>query len=1187
MHIDSFQNDNKNEKIHLFKLIGSLTIIFSCIGIGLYSFTYKLSGELTQKAALNDARIYAKALEGFRTLYTSEVVNIVKSQGITVTHDYRSIPGAIPLPATLSMLLGKKIGEQNNGAKTRLYSPYPFPWRLSEGGLKDEFSKKAWQFLQANPNRDYSQFEQSDGRSVLRYAKADVMRESCVDCHNSHPLTPKNDWKLGDVRGVLEVTIPLGAATAYSKQALFGLFWIILAISLAGIFTISYFAIKIRRSSAIIAKSAQVKEQQNHLNKVMAGVQNTGPLSDNILKFLTPMLGANQAALFMLDKQTELALTGSYARTDRQLQNHYAFGEGLVGQAAANRTLSIIEHVPKNYLQISSGLGSSIPCSLLLFPVLQDNAVVAVMEFASFSRYERRQTEFLQQVEEAVAIALQSARTREISNQLLKANQLNVLELKDQKQRLQSSNDDLETQTRQLQTSESELKCSEEELKVQSEELKASNEELEEQQQALKLQTEQLQQAKKLVEAKAEQLTLASKYKSEFLANMSHELRTPLNSMLILSKSLSDNQQQNLTKEQVEEADIVYQGGQTLLALINDIMDLSKVEAGMLSTNSDEFFPADVQHTLKALFNPVAKSKNIDFDIIVDERLKGNISTDKQRLEQILKNFLANAFKFTEHGSVRLEIHVPHDSAQAPLQDSVSFSVIDSGIGIAEHQQQEIFSAFQQADGGSNRKYGGTGLGLSISKELAQLLGGKISLISKPGMGSTFCLTLGLNTPETSPQLTVVTSPPDPEPTATHNSAGFIEKSTVTDWLEDDRNTVTEADQTLLLIEDDRTFSKILIDLIHSVNAKVIATNQGREGLMLALEYAPTGILLDLGLPDINGLRVLEQLKDNLRTRHIPVHVISAGNNKMQSLHQGALSYLQKPADAEAITATLMEIYQSTEKKIKHILVIEDNSNCSKEIKHLIASDDTELLFSSNIADACLQLSQQSFDCIIIDMELSESGGAEMVKDISGQTGAIDVPIIIYTGKAISESEYQLLNKFSSSIVIKGAESPERLLDDVTLFLHHVGHKYTDLQQQALNMLHDQDAMLKGRQVLVVDDDMRNMFALTRVLEQTGIEVIQAQNGRVAIDILSALQQPIELILMDMMMPVMDGYDATREIRKMPLYRDTPIIALTAKAMPADRQQCLDAGACEYLTKPLDIDKVLSMLRIWLYRSSS
>ncbi|EPJ46040.1 MAG: hypothetical protein OFPI_35460 [Osedax symbiont Rs2] len=1186
MHSVLFEKDNKQEKIHLLKLIGSLSIIFACIGIGLYSFTYKLSEELTQNAAFNDAKIYVKALEEFRTLYTSEVVNIVKSQGITVTHNYRATEGAIPLPATLSMLLGQKISEQNDGASTRLYSPYPFPWRKDQGGLKDDFSKKAWQFLQENPDRDYSEFEQLDGASVLRYAKADVMAESCVDCHNSHPLTPKNDWKMGDVRGILEVTIPLEATTAYSKQALLSLFWIILAISLAGIFTISYFAIKIRRSTAIIEKSALVKEQLNHLNKMMAGVQELRPLSDNILKFLTPMLGANQAALFLLDKQAGLTLTGSYARTDRTLQNHYALGEGLVGQTAVNKTLTIIEHVPENYLQISSGLGSSIPCSLLLFPVLQDQIVVAVLEFASFKHYSRTQTEFLPQVEEAIALSLESAKTREITQQLLKTNQLNVLELKDQKQRLQFSNAELETQTRQLKQSEDELKCSEEELKVQSEELKASNEELEEQQQALTLQTEQLQQAKSSVEAKAEQLTLASKYKSEFLANMSHELRTPLNSMLILSKSLSENQQQNLTKEQVEEADIVYQGGQALLALINDIMDLSKVEAGMLNISCDEFLPGDVKYTLKALFTPIAENKNLHFDIDVDERLKQNISTDKHRLEQILKNFLGNAFKFTDSGSVKLEIKPAPDCLNTSLQNSVSFSVTDTGIGIDEDQQQQIFSAFQQADGGSNRKYGGTGLGLSISKELTQLLGGHISLISKPGMGSKFCLTLPLQRTDNQSPLTAVASNLKSVDCATLASAALSDSSIATDWLEDDRNTVTKSEHSLLLIEDDRAFSKILIDLIHSLNTKVIATNQGRDGLMLALEYAPTGILLDLGLPDINGLRVLEQLKDNMKTRHIPVHVISAGNNKMQSLHQGAISYLQKPADAQAITATLLEIYQSSESKIKRILVIEDNSYANEEIKHLIASDDTQLYFSSNISDACLQLSQQCFDCIIIDMELSQHGGTEIVKQISDQSGASGVPIIVYTGETITAPQYQLLNKFSSSIVIKGAESPERLLDDVTLFLHHVGNKYTDQQQQALNMLHDQDAMLKGRRVLVVDDDMRNMFALTRVLEQTGIEVVQAENGQVAVDILSAAEKPIELILMDMMMPVMDGYDATRQIRKMPLYHDTPIIALTAKAMPADRQQCIDAGACEYLTKPLDIDKVLSMLRIWLYRKT-
>ena len=768
-------------------------------------------------------------------------------------------------------------------------------------------------------------------------------------------------------------------------------------------------------------------------------------------------------------------------------------------------------------------------------------------------------------------------------------------EMSDQNQRLSASEEELKEQSE-------ELKASNEELEEKQQELRASNESLALQQDSLEKQSKNLLKSKLMLEEKAEQLSLASKYKSEFLANMSHELRTPLNSLLILSKSLYENKQGNLTKDQVEEANIVYQGGQTLLTLINDIMDLSKVEAGMLSINLDSFLPGDVRDNLDALFSPVAKERKLNFEIHVDDRLNQDIKSDKQRLEQILKNFLSNAFKFTEHGSVRLDIH-PY-TAENPLllpvdasyEQKVCFTVSDTGIGIPEQKQNDIFEAFQQADGSTSRQYGGTGLGLTISKELAALLGGKIEMVSGVGNGSRFTLILPLNMEEKPEQvlnnpvanLTAVPFNFDKQASqdklAAFNQPQQQENQSVSDWLEDDRHKITAKDKTLLLIEDDHAFSQVLIDLIHNLDLKVIATNKGREGVLLAVEHVPQGILLDLGLPDIDGLRVLEQLKHNLQTRHIPVHVISAGNKKMESLHLGALSYQQKPADPAVITSTLQEVYDTSKVEIKSILVVEDDYGSQQAIKHLIAGRDTELSFAASAKEACERLSSQYFDCIILDLGLPDLSGTELVKTISEQPGAKNVPIIIYTGQSITQDEYRVLNQFTPSIVIKGAESPERLLDDVSLFLHHVGEKYSNKQHETLQMLHDENAMLAGRRVLVVDDDMRNVFAITRILEQTGIEVIQAENGQVAIDLIEKSEQPIELILMDIMMPVMDGFEAIARIRKMEHYQDIPIIALTAKAMPGDRHHCITAGASEYLTKPLDMDKVLSMLRVWLYR---
>ncbi|EPJ55300.1 MAG: hypothetical protein OFPI_04310 [Osedax symbiont Rs2] len=772
----------------------------------------------------------------------------------------------------------------------------------------------------------------------------------------------------------------------------------------------------------------------------------------------------------------------------------------------------------------------------------------------------------------------------------------NLDEMGEQNVLLSSSEEELKDQSE-------ELKASNEELEEKQQELQASNEDLLEQQRALSLESEKLRQSKSALEEKARELTLASKYKSEFLANMSHELRTPLNSLLILSKSLYENKQGNLTSEQVEEADIVYQGGKTLLSLINDIMDLSKVEAGMLDINIDNFLPGDLCHNLAALFDPLAKERALQFNINIEHSIKQNISTDRQRLEQILKNFLSNAFKFTEVGQVSLDISPHSDDSKvtsAPATESlcshICFKVSDTGIGIAKHKQQAIFEAFQQADGSTSRKYGGTGLGLTISKELASLLGGVISMQSQENRGSSFTLTLPLSLPQelaTNNEHCVKllnTESAVKSTSSEHADAEQLLESSIaqiTDsetWLDDDRFSINNQDRPLLVIEDNKVFCQILINLIRKLDRKVIATDRGREGILLATQFLPSGILLDLSLPDINGLKVLEQLKDNLKTRHIPVHVISGSEQKMQSLHLGASSYMQKPTDPDVISATLLQMYEAGSDDMKNILVVENDSNCAQQIGESIAGTETQLSFAQSAEQACTALQRQVFDCIILDLDLPDLQGTELVETVSKQKGAVGVPIIIYTGRAITEDEYRILNQFSSSIVIKGAESPERLLDDVTLFLNHIGDKYSTVQQKALQMLHDENAMLRDRRVLVVDDDMRNVFAITRILEQAGIQVLQAENGKVAIDLLSSSEGPIELILMDIMMPVMDGYEAMALIREMPDYQSVPIIALTAKAMPADRQLCIQAGASEYMTKPLDMDKVLAMLRVWLYR---
>jgi len=1185
MQKENLNDFKEDDKVHIVRFVVILIVIFASICFGLYSYTSNVSTELARKSTKTNAELYAIALEEFRTLYTSEVVGTAKGHGLKVTHDYQGKSDSIPLPATLSMLLGEKIGEHSNGAHSKLYSPYPFPWRKNTGGLTDEFAKKAWGFLKNNPDKSFSEFTEYKGRKVLRLAKADPLRQSCVNCHNSHPLTPKNDWKLGDVRGVLEVIIPYDEAVNYSDQSLQELFWLLLLISILGIFTLSYFTLKIKKTTLLLETNSVIKERVNKLNDLISGEQDEKQLAKGILNYLAPMIGAHQAAFFSVNSESKLVMTGGYARSQEQIALlSFQFGEGLVGQCALNKRTMLLENIPDDYITIDSGLGKTKPKTIFLLPIVRESEVLAVLEFATLGIFSSQKQVFLSAIQEIIGVAILTAKSRTHTNTLLKLNQEHVVELKNQQETLQFTNVELKDQAIQLKASEEELKVSEEELKQQSEELKASNEELEEQQDSLKLQTQELILSKQEMEVTANELALASKYKSEFLANMSHELRTPLNSLLILSKLLSENKEKNLTEEQVEEITIIHEGGQSLLGLINDIMDLSKVEAGMLDINLENMVPTSIFDNLIALFTPIANEKGIQLLLDFDYVLPQTILTDQQRLEQILKNFLSNAFKFTQEGSVTIRIKID-DSKESNNADMITFSVIDTGIGIKNTKQKAIFESFQQADGSTSREYGGTGLGLSISRELASLLGGHIQLVSEEGKGSEFTLFIPLRRGETKiKHLDIKNRAPLIQKKLDNKETDIDEKVLKTNLFNDDRTKVQTNDKSLLIIEDDPDFVKTLMSLIHSMDFKVLATNKGRDGILLANEFLPKGILLDLGLPDINGIQVLEQLKNNLNTRHIPVHVLSGSDKKLESLHLGALSYLQKPAQVNSIEEIINASHGTKNQLIKQVLVVEDDKSNQIAIKQLIETSEIKLWFASTAKQACELIAQNLFNCIILDLGLPDVSGTELVKTINEQPNASDIPIIIYTGQTITAEEQNILTRLSSSIVIKGAESPERLLDDVALFLHHLDNKYTDSQQATLKMLHDENAMLQGRRVLVVDDDMRNVFAITKILESVGLTVSQAENGQVAINKINEAEQAFELILMDVMMPVMDGLTATKLIREIPGYQTLPIISLTAKAMPSDQHMCIESGASEYLTKPLDMDKLLSILRVWLYK---
>ncbi|MBV1876247.1 MAG: CHASE3 domain-containing protein [Pseudomonadales bacterium] len=939
-------------------------------------------------------------------------------------------------------------------------------------------------------------------------------------------------------------------------------------------------------------------------------------LAETLLSNLVPMLGAHLGLFYeRRNNPTEnLTLIASYAFSQRKhLANQFVLGEGLVGQCALEKELIFLSNVPSDYVQVSSGSGDAVPKQLVVFPIIFEKQLIAVVEIGSTTNFTVQHEALIELMQNNVGVIINNIQSRLRTETLLQQSQEQGNELKRQQEELQAANENLEEQTQQLRNSE-------ETLKQQSEELAASNEELREKQVLLKKQKSTVEAAKREVDLKANELALASKYKSEFLANMSHELRTPLNSLLILSKSLADNKEGNLSPRQKEDARIVNEGGNELLVLINDIMDLSKVEAGMLDITMGNVTLAGVAKNLDNLFSRTAEQKQLTYTTHIAPAMVETIFSDNQRLVQIVKNFISNALKFTETGEISVNFH-PVDKAttfrqsQLTADTAIGISVTDTGIGIPEEKQQAIFEAFQQADGSTSRRYGGTGLGLTISRELSRLLGGEIQLNSQPGKGSTFTVFLPKTWDEAIHGQENDTDPgPSGKPKqglkanrtiaaepsviqsvqTTDNAVNNLANNTPAkqndktipndNWLPDDRRNIHADDNILLIIEDDPRFAKILQQLGEEKQQKVLLADKGRDGLLLANEFIPSGILLDMGLPDINGLEVLDQLKDNLTTRHIPVHVISAGEFKVSALEHGAVSFLTKPATQESLQTALDLLNTPSKQGIKSILIIEDDTNSQTAIKRLLESDDIILKFAGDMASALEQLDADSYDCIILDLGLPDVEGTEVLNKITSHTGAQDTPIIVYTGREISDAEHSVLKEFSASIVIKGAESPERLLDDVSLFLHRANSQLPSKQQDVIKMLHDQDAMLTNRRVLLVDDDMRNIYAIKSELSDLGLNVTPAENGQVAIDTIKAAKQPYELILMDIMMPIKDGYDAMQEIRQLPNYANTPILALTAKAMPEDRQKCIDAGASDYLIKPVDIAKLTSMLRVWLYQ---
>jgi tubulin-specific chaperone A len=933
---------------------------------------------------------------------------------------------------------------------------------------------------------------------------------------------------------------------------------------------------------------------QAQLNDKMRGEQDIVTLANNVIRQLCQYLPAQIGALYLAEGHT-LSLAGSYAYSSKEPAKPIKFGQGLLGQAAVEKQPLLISDVPDNYITVSSGLGELAPRQIMVFPFMYEERVVGVAEMGTLAEFSQAQLKFIRTALDSIAIAFNTAQTRARVNELLAETQQQAEELQTQGEELRVANEELASQTESLRASEVKLKQKQAELEAintQLEEkasaLEESSAALREKQATLDRQNQELKTAQHELEKKAEELALASKYKSEFLANMSHELRTPLNSLLILARMLVDNKEGNLTEEQTESAQIIYSGGTDLLNLINDILDLSKVESGKMVFNFEAMLLTELDLMVRSQFSHVAEEKSLELNITLADNLPARIETDPQRLKQVIKNLLSNAFKFTTTGGVSLNIYRPGatvDLSRSRLDPSqaIAISVTDTGIGMTPDQQKIIFEAFQQADGSTSRKYGGTGLGLSISREMVSRLGGQINVESKPGQGSTFTLYLpisrtGVNTSENQTEEMGSALPSTPTPLAPRPPSAPIPASPP-----DDRANLGADDKIVVIIEDDPKFAKIVSDYAHKKGFKCLIAACGKTGLELVKAYQPGAIILDLNLPDISGWEVLEVLKHDPTTRHIPVHIISGDDEDLDAYRKGAIGYLTKPVSQEYLDEAFQKIENFISRQIKSLLLVEDDPNSRHSIKKLLGGGDVQISEAEQGQTALDLLKTQHFDCMILDLSLPDMTGFEILNTINQDEALAKCPVIVYTSRDLTPEENLELMKYAARVIVKGVKSPERLLDETALFLHRVVADMSEDKQQAIKQLYNKDTMLKDKKILIVDDDMRNSFALSKLLSDKGIAVKIARDGQKALDLL-AQDTDVDLVLMDIMMPVLDGYETTRRIRAQQEFKTLPILALTAKAMKDDRDKCLAAGANDYLPKPVDIDRLFSMLRVWLYQ---
>ncbi|MEA3152342.1 MAG: hypothetical protein QOD56_3281 [Gammaproteobacteria bacterium] len=1107
--------------------------------------------------------------------YTSLQNRAESAQNLTHTIEVMA-----QLQTVLSTLKDAETGQRGYLLTGR--DSYLEPFSIAKGVLASELST-----LHALIDDNAAQRNRLDRLQALAAEKMEELGETVqlrragqADQALSVVLTDRGKNTMDAIRSVVDdmlgaARMLISAQTVEWQNAAtvsFGVTWGGAAVLL---FLIAGAAVMASRDFRARQLESWLRAGQIGLSELMQGDQPLDKLGANVLGFLTEYLDAQVGAMLVAESGHFRRVAGHAlpAGVDVDVMR---LGEGLAGQAAkANRPLRVRD-VPADYLPIGSAVGRGNPGELLIAPASIDGLVHAVLELGFFGAIDPTKQDLLSRVSESIAVAVRASKDRSRLEDLLQQTQQQSEELQTREEELRVNNEELEEQGRSLRESRGQLES-------QQAELEQINAQLEQQAQVLEHQRDQLSKSHAVLTEKTEDLQRANEYKSEFLANMSHELRTPLNSTLILAKLLADNKDGNLTDQQVKFAQTISSAGNDLLTLINDVLDLSRIEAGKIDVAAETVSIASTLEGLSKIFQPAADQKKIGFSAIVEPGTPEHLETDPQRLAQILRNLVSNALKFTEQGTVALRVF----TASA---GHISFAVRDTGVGIAPNQQKVIFEAFRQADGSIHRKFGGTGLGLSISKDLARLLGGTISVQSAVGQGSVFTLTLPLRHAASVDSSKPVIALPAAQPAASRD-ARIIDPATMRRPLaapvvEDDRGSLSAGARLILVVEDDVSFASILRDLVREMGFQCVVTHSANDGLAAASQFRPSAILLDMNLPDHSGLGVLDQLKRDPLTRHIPVHVASVADYRREALELGAVGYALKPARREDLIHALHLLEIKLSQGLRRVLIVEDDPRQRESIGHLLADGDVQITAVANAGDALVQLKSVTFDCVVMDFNLPDYSGYDLLEKMAQQEDVSFPPVIVYTGRALSIDEEQRLRRYSKSIIIKDARSPERLLDEVTLFLHQVESKLPPERQQMLKSARNRDSSLEGRRVLVVEDDVRNIFALSSVLEPKGATVEIARNGSEALDVLARSERSpataIDMVLMDIMMPEMDGFTAMREIRKRPEWRKLPIIALTAKAMKDDQEKCLSAGANDYIAKPLDVEKLLSLVRVWM-----